>query len=166
MLLLIYRKRVKKAQARSVFAFILSVTMAVQRECPTKPLVPFMWIFMYLWHKMALIPPRVCVSASMIWFFSNGGSTYNWHRIPFAQYFLYAMMKKKFRGDWFGTFNLYEACDNSLQQSRDTEPLKKYNQISSHGKGTPHANDVRCNKARKRTTNWSIQNSFEWISTE
>lgn len=165
MLLLIYRKRVKKAQARSVFAFILSVTMAVQRECPTKPLVPFMWIFMYLWHKMALIPP-VCVWAR-VWFgFSptvdqlTTGTASHSHNISCMRWW------KKFRGDWFGTFNLYEACDNSLQQSRDTEPLKKYNQISSHGKGTPHANDVRCNKARKRTTNWSIQNSFEWISTE
>lgn len=165
MLLLIYRKRVKKAQARSVFAFILSVTMAVQRECPTKPLVPFMWIFMYLWHKMALIPPCVCEREYDLVFLQR------WINLQLAPHpirtiFLVCDDEKKFRGDWFGTFNLYEACDNSLQQSRDTEPLKKYNQISSHGKGTPHANDVRCNKARKRTTNWSIQNSFEWISTE
>lgn len=48
------------------------------------------------------------------------GSAFNWHRI-----YMYLIAAANLHcADWFGTFSLYEACDNSLQQSRDTEPLK------------------------------------------
>lgn len=61
-------------------------------------------------------------------------------------YRIFECADEHFRGDWFGTFSLHEACDNLPQQSRDTELLKsKYHHMQRY--------HMRMNVEKKTTKN-------------
>lgn len=84
-------------------------------------------------------------------------SAYNWYSESHI-----CMLMKIFRGDWFGTFNLYEACDNSLQQKSRHRAAK----IENHHMQRYH---MRMNEVKKKqrsttsTKNLHKSQPQEWL---